>query len=246
MKAIVTGHSRGLGAAIAAELLARGVAVLGLARSGNAALAAAYPQLLVEQALDLADGAAVAGWLDGGPGHFPWRDFAATADTLLLVNNAGMLQPVGPLAAQAPGDVLRAVALNVGLPLALSGAVAAVRAGRPLRVVHVSSGAARSAYAGWSVYGATKAALDQHARAVLLDGSPGVKICSLAPGVIDTDMQAEIRAGAAGLFPAIERFKGLKADGNLSTPTAAATRLVAYLLGDSFGEQAVADLRDLE
>jgi len=245
MKAIVTGHSRGLGAAIAAELLAHGIAVLGVARGGNATLAAAYPQLLVEQALDLADGVAVAAWLDGGLGNSLWRDFAATADTLLLVNNAGMLQPVGPLAAQAPGEVLRAVSLNVGLPLALSSAAAAVRATRPLRVLHVSSGAARSAYAGWGVYGATKAALDQHARAVALDGSPGVKICSLAPGVIDTDMQAEIRAGSAALFPATERFKDLKTDGNLSTPAATAAKMVNYLLADGFGEEPVADLRDL-
>ena len=78
-----------------------------------------------------------------------------------------------------------------------------------------------------------------------LDGSTGVQICSLAPGVVDTDMQADIRAGSAALFPAIDRFKGLKADGNLSTPAAAAAKLVDYLLGEGFGEQAMADLRDL-
>ncbi|WP_207209526.1 SDR family NAD(P)-dependent oxidoreductase [Frigidibacter mobilis] len=67
--AIVTGHSRGLGAAIAAELLGRGARVLGLARQGNPALAAAYPEALTEVALDLADPAALAEWLPGLRAH---------------------------------------------------------------------------------------------------------------------------------------------------------------------------------
>ena len=58
MKAIVTGHTRGLGAAIAEQLLARGIAVLGLARSGNTDLATRYPDLFNEIALDLADSVA--------------------------------------------------------------------------------------------------------------------------------------------------------------------------------------------
>lgn len=239
MKAILTGHSRGLGAAIAEALLVRGVAVLGISRGGNPALAAAYPQLLSEQSLDLADSAAVAAWLAGDS----WRHFAG-GKNLLLINNAGMLQPVGPLTSQDADEIVRAVSLNVTLPLLLSNAMAKARAGRELRVLHVSSGAARSAYAGWSLYCATKAALDQHARAVALDNSPGVKICSLAPGVIDTDMQAEIRAGSAALFPALDRFKGLKAEGNLAAPAVAAAKLVDYLLSADYGRQPVADLRD--
>lgn len=239
--AILTGHSRGLGAAIAAELLVRGVAVLGLARGGNPALAKAYPQLLTERRLDLSDPAAVTGWLASDD----WRALASGKEPLLLINNAGLLQPVGPVDHQDGEEIVRAVNLNVTAPLLLTSALAAARAGRELRVLHVSSGAARNAYAGWSVYCATKAALDQHARAVALDGGAGVRICSLAPGVIDTDMQAEIRAGSAELFPLLERFKGLKADGNLVPPAVAAASLVDYLLSDAFGSQPVADLRDL-
>lgn len=242
MQAILTGHSRGLGAAIAEALLARGVAVLGLARGSNPALAAAYPQLLREQSLDLADSAAVAAWLAGDG----WRHCADGTEPLLLINNAGMLQPVGPLSVQDADAIVRAVSLNVTLPLLLSSTLAKARAGRELRILHVSSGAARSAYAGWSLYCATKAALDQHARAVALDDSPGIKICSLAPGVIDTDMQAEIRAGSAELFPSLDRFKGLKADGNLAAPAVAAAKLVDYLLSTAYGSQPVADLRDFD
>jgi NAD(P)-dependent dehydrogenase (short-subunit alcohol dehydrogenase family) len=95
------------------------------------------------------------------------------------------------------------------------------------------------------VYCATKAALDQHARAVVLDGDQGVQICSLAPGVIDTGMQAEIRATAEECFPMRQRFVDLKETGTLVDPDDCADQLIDYLLGKSFGHEVVADLRTL-
>ena len=66
IKAILTGHTKGLGAAIAADLLARGIGVLGLARGASADLAARFPALFEQVELDLADSAALAAWLGGG------------------------------------------------------------------------------------------------------------------------------------------------------------------------------------
>lgn len=240
--AILTGHSRGLGAAVTAELLARGVAVLGLSRSENPALARAHPGQLEQVSIDLADGAALAHWLDGGT----LARFVADADRVLLINNAGLLQPVGPLGSQDGAAIARALAVNVLAPLSLANALVAARpAARDCRILHVSSGAARKAYAGWSVYGATKAALDQHARAVAADALPGLRICSLAPGVLDTGMQAEVRASSPDRFPARERFAALARDGQLVPPQDAARRLVAHLLSEDFGREVVADLREL-
>ena len=233
LKAIVTGHTRGLGAAIAAELAGRGVAVLGLARGRAAAPAIAQVEL------DMADPAALQAWLAGNA----LREFLGDATQALLINNAGVVTPVGPLAAQDPADVMRAVALNVAAPLALSAAFvqAAPQIGR--RILHVSSGAGRNAYPGWSVYCATKAALDLHARAVQLDGDAQVRICSLAPGVIDTDMQATIRATPDADFPLRQRFVELKESGTLVTPEDCARALVDYLLAENFGAEPVDDLR---
>jgi len=232
-KAIVSGHTRGLGAAIAAELQARGVAVLGLAR-GRSQLDG------IEQAqVDMADPAALQAWL-AGPAL---RDYLRDAHEALLVNNAGVVTPVGPLAAQDPADVLRAVSLNVGAPLALSAAFVQAAPQAERRILHVSSGAGRNAYPGWAVYCATKAALDHHARAVLLDGDARVRACSLAPGVIDTDMQAAIRATPDASFPLRERFVELKESGALDSPAQCARKLVDYLLAQRFGSEAVDDLR---
>lgn len=241
MKAIVTGHTRGLGAAIADQLLARGIAVLGLARSGSADLAARYPELFREIALDLADSGALLAALAGET----VSAFVAGAPSLLLINNAGMLQPVGPLAQQDAAAIARTVSLNVAAPLILSSAIAAQMSGRPCRILHVSSGAARHAYEGWSIYCATKAALDQHANAISLDRSPEVRICSVAPGVVDTDMQTEVRALPAERFPMRERFVKMKNEGMLTPPSVAAEKLVAYLLSDAFGTTPTADVREL-
>jgi NAD(P)-dependent dehydrogenase (short-subunit alcohol dehydrogenase family) len=236
MKAIVTGHTKGLGAAIAAELTARGIPVLGLARSRAAG---ASPALLTAIEVDLSDGAALAAFVAGGA----LGDWLADADTTLLVNNAGVVAPVGPLREQDPLAVLHAVTLNVAAPLALAAAV--VRASRgERRILHVSSGAGRNAYPGWSVYCATKAALDRHAEAVLLDGDASVRCASLAPGVIDTGMQAEIRATPESRFPMKERFVQLKQEGALAKPEECARQMVDYLLAPRFGRDAVADLRD--
>ncbi len=153
------------------------------------------------------------------------------------------MQPVGPLHEQDPLAVGRAVALNVAAPLMLAAAVVAATPLAARRVLHVSSGAGSSSYPGWSVYGATKAALDHHARSAALDDVPGLRVCSLAPGVIDTAMQAEIRATPLAHFPNRQRFIDMERSGQLSAPDACATRLVDYLLSAQFGDMAVEDLR---
>ena len=241
-KAIVTGHTRGLGEAIAETLLSRGIDVLALARKTNAALAARFAGRLEEVELDLADLASVERWLAGDA----LRRFVSGADTVLLVNNAGVLQPVGTLEQQDAGAIARAVSLNVAAPLMFASALAAASVdAKDRRIVHVSSGAARNAYPGWSIYCATKAALDHHARAVALDHNRALRIASVAPGVVDTDMQGEIRATGLERFPLREKFDALKRDGLLATPAQSATKLVDHALSESFGETPVVDVREL-
>ena len=142
IKAVVTGHTRGLGAAVAAELVARGIPVLGLAR-GHAEIGEGMQQAVV----DLGDAAAFGAWLGG----HTLGSFLAGCDTALLVNNAGVVTPVGPLAEQDPQAALRAALINVAAPLALSAAFVQAAPQAERRILHISSGAGRSAYPGWSV-----------------------------------------------------------------------------------------------
>ncbi|HKT96448.1 MAG TPA: SDR family oxidoreductase [Paraburkholderia sp.] len=248
IRAIVTGQSRGLGAALADLLLERRIDVLGLGRSAHPTLAARERSPSAAQfeqvALDLADPAALERWLASGA----LRQFAHGAQCVLLFNNAGTVEPIAPLGAQDANAIARAVSLNVAAPLMLANALASSEAsGAALerRIVHISSGAARNAYAGWSIYCATKAALDHHARAVALDATPAVRICSVAPGVVDTGMQATIRATSADKFPLRERFEQLKETGQLASPEQAARQLIDYALSDAFGTTPTADVREL-
>ena len=240
--AIVTGHTRGLGAALAGQLLARNIAVLGLSRSHNATLAQRFPQTLQQAELDLADSASVARWLAGDT----LSRFVDGADSVLLFNNAGMVQPIGPIEGQDVTAIANAVSLNVATPLMLASAVAAASvSASDRRIVHISSGAARNAYAGWSIYCATKAALDHHARAVALDANRALRICSLAPGVVDTNMQAEIRSSGKEQFPLREKFEELKRNGQLVSPEQCATQLIDFTLSETFGQTPVADIREV-
>lgn len=241
VKAIVTGHTHGLGAATALALLNRGIPVLGIARGSSDQLSNRFPALCQQTKISLDDTDAIATWLATPALH----DFLAGCTEVLLINNAGIVQPVGTLQDQDPLQIARAIALNVTAPLMLAAAVVQATPGKQRRILHISSGAGRSAYPGWSVYCATKAALDHHARAVALDGQAGVRICSLAPGVIDTAMQAEIRATPESQFPIRQRFLDMKQLGELASPADCAEQLVAYLLSDAFGRTPVDDVRNV-
>ncbi len=236
-KLIITGHTRGLGQALAELYLRRGWRVLGLAR-GVADMVS--PNLRQVQ-IDLADGAALAAWLSDGL----LRGFLADADNILLVNNAGTVSPNAVSGRQRPSEILSAVSLNVAAPLLLANAVLAARPALvPLDILHIGSGAGRKSYAGWSVYGASKAALDHHARCLAAEHHENVRAACLAPGVVDTDMQAQIRASDAAAFPLKGRFVSLKNEGGLQTAADTAAKIAAYVESERFGTEAAADIRD--
>ena len=238
--AVVTGHSRGLGEAIAAELLARGARVFGLARHENPELARRHGNALTQLTLDLADLPAVTRWLESDALSQCLRD----CDVALLINNAGLLEPLAPLEKQEPSVVARTISVNVGAVLALSAAfVTATDQVADRRILHISSGAARKAYPGWSVYCASKAALDHHARAVALDKTARLRISSVAPGVIDTHMQDLIRASDEQDVPDQPRFTEMWREGKLQRPNDVARAIADFVLSQEFGSEPVSDLR---
>jgi NAD(P)-dependent dehydrogenase (short-subunit alcohol dehydrogenase family) len=117
----------------------------------------------------------------------------------------------------------------------------------PRKILNISSGLGRYAMAGSTVYCAIKAGMDHYSRSLALEeaGRPnGANIVSLAPGVIDTDMQIQLRGANPAAFPDQKRFAGLKSNGQLASPEAAAAKVIAYLQRSDFGQTVTADVRD--
>ncbi|WP_416192638.1 SDR family NAD(P)-dependent oxidoreductase [Neisseria sp. CCUG12390] len=234
-KIIITGHTGGLGEALAAHYLQGSMEVWGIARRSLPA-----QNGLRQSAVDLADTEGLAAWLQRGE----IDAFMQDTDELVLINNAGTVFPSAVCGKQRPSEIAAAVGLNITAPLLFSNHVLAVRPENlQVKIVHISSGAGRNAYPGWSVYGASKAALDHHLRCVEAENHHNVKVCSIAPGVVDTDMQAQIRAQDGGDFPILPRFQQLHANQELSPPETAA-KIIASMIDDAdFGDEIIQDVR---
>lgn len=223
--AAVTGASRGLGAALAARFAARGMALGLCARTEPAVPDGAAPDAVVTAAVDVRDAAAV----DAFAAHV-----AATLGPVdLWVNNAGVIGPIDPARDSDPDEIHDALLINIGGVMHGSAAFArAARQAPPARrvLVNISSGAATSVYPGWSTYGPTKAAVDHYSRIVAVE-EPDLVVYAVAPGVVDTDMQAAIRASDPAAFPARPRFEAMHRDGTWNDPAWIADHLAGLLHG---------------
>jgi len=244
---IVTGASRGLGLAIARHLLARGEQVLSLQRTPNAQLASAAgrPGQLEQWACDLAAPADAAARLARWIAALPRAQIAS----LTLINNAAGLARPAPLGDVAAADLAGALRVGLEAPMLLSAAFlnASTDLTVPRKLLNISSGLGRRAMAGSAAYCAAKAGLDHLSRSIALEEAArphGAKVVSLAPGVIDTDMQLQLRSADPAAFAERDNFAQLKALGRLDSPEAAAAKVLAYLDRADFGRNAVADVRD--
>lgn len=233
---LISGHSRGLGLAMTRQLLDAGHQVLGIARHPSGL---SHPALTEWQA-DLADAAPVAQrlrvWL---------AQRQPDAAALTLINNAGVLGSLRPLADSPPEEVARALRVGLEAALLLTGAFIAGSQGHGglRRVLNISSGLGRRAMAAQAPYCAAKAGIDHMSRAVALE-APGVAVVALAPGVFDTDMQRQLRGASPSAFPDQPQFARMAAEGQLLSPKEAAARVLAYLARPDFGRDPVADVRD--
>lgn len=231
--ALVTGASRGLGEGVARALAARGAAVMLVARDGAAVEAAARDIAASggraeAMACDVADYAAVE------------RAVARTRSALggldILVNNAGVIEPIGMIGEVDPADWARLIAINLTGAYAMTHhAFRVMKAQGGGRIVNVSSGAARQPLEGWSAYCASKAGLAMLTMATDLEGAEhGIRCFGYAPGVVDTDMQAVIRASGINRVSQLPRS-------SLAPPDDAA-RLCAWLCSGAADDLAGRDV----
>jgi NAD(P)-dependent dehydrogenase (short-subunit alcohol dehydrogenase family) len=254
---IITGASRGMGLAMAQQLMRPHHFLLCISRQQNdglVALAKGRDVGLEQWPLDLDHGfeaaAMLTQWLEKAGKKT--GQFASST----LINNAALLPAISPLSAASTTDIAKVLRVGLEAPMQLTAAFLRATegwrdaAGEPItrKVLNISSGNGRRAMAAQSIYSASKAGMDHFTRCVALEEAAkphGAKLCSLAPGVIDTDMQTQLRAADAQNFPAHAVFVDLKTQGKLSSADQAASAVLAFLNRADFGDNPVADVRDV-
>jgi benzil reductase ((S)-benzoin forming) len=230
--AVVTGASRGLGAGLATHFAASGMHLGLCARHRPTLVARTRPtahdgrvesaEAPVCAAVDVADYDAVARFADVVVAQFGHID--------LWVNNAGLLGPVAALAEADPIQLASVIDVNVVGVLNGSAVFAdhvRRRTGTGV-LVNLSSGAAAKPYWGWTAYCASKAAVDHLTRVVALEEEGnGLLAFSVYPGLVDTDMQAAIRATSLSDFPEGPRFRRAAEENQFNSPAWIAEHLLA-------------------
>jgi benzil reductase ((S)-benzoin forming) len=245
---ILTGGSRGMGLAIAHQLLQAGHELICISRHANEDLAAAAKKTeasLSQWTQDLSDGQTASERL----GRWLQQQDTAQWCSATLINNAGTIPPIAPLSQAHPQDLAQALRVGLEAPMQLCARFLGATEpwGMPRKVLNISSGLGRKAMASQAAYCAAKAGMDHFTRCLAMDEilkPNGAKVCALAPGVIDTDMQVQLRSASHATFPDQPRFAQLQEKGLLTSAEEAARQVLAFLHRPDFGQNPVGDVRD--
>ncbi len=228
----ITGVSRGLGKAIAELYLSKGEKVTGIGRSSDL-----EHENFSFISCDLSDLDAVR-----------QLQFEAFSGEVTLINNAGVIGKIKRLSDMEMVDVDHVMTVNVSAPVLLTQQIYQHVENKDMfSLVNISSGAANRAIPSWASYCASKSALNMHTETFFLEEQEKgnhPKVYCVAPGVIDTGMQSEIRSANPENFSSSENFHNLKEEDKLFSPKEAAERL--FLLTESeYDAELFYDLRDI-
>ena len=243
--AILTGTTKGLGAALR-DVLAADANNLVITLSRAATTVPANATTTINFNLDVSDVAAIETVFAAVTARISDQKF----DRALLINNAGVVSPVGAFDQISAAETGHNLIVNLAAPMILARlfALSTREIATQRLIVNISSGAAKRAIAGWSAYCAAKAGLEMATRVAAQEAStldPTLSICSLAPGVVDTDMQALIRGTNKKQFPDVARFQAMKADGALRNAHIVAAEIIALVAGGRLTNGGNFDIREL-
>lgn len=214
---IVTGVSRGLGEAIVLQLLEKGNRVIGIGRK-HSILAPLFSFIQCDL---------------GKKEEVEQLSFEMFSEPVTLINNAGILGQVKRFSDQRELDLAEIMQVNVVAPMTITQKVyQKMYSANDFTLVNISSGAANRAIPSWGGYCASKAALNMLSETFSLEEEEKgnkVNVYAISPGVIDTDMQKNIRSTSNSDFSAVENFISMKEDGVLFSPKQAAKKLIDLL-----------------
>ncbi len=239
---IITGTSKGLGKAICQELLKNNdVKITGLSRT-NTISHKNYSHLTI----DLSDINQVY--------NFNFNDVKldSSVDKIILINNAGIIGDIKPVGAISNKEIFNTYQINTITPSILMNKFAEKYQFIDTEkiVLNVSSGAGRHSIESWSAYCASKSALDMFSL-VFYDEqkhhkkNKAIKIYSIAPGIVDTPMQTQIRNTDKKDFPLVDKFIEYKKQNLLSSSTEIAKKIISFIENSHKYKSVLYDVREL-
>lgn len=222
---IITGSSKGIGLGLVQHLIQMpNNRVIGISRTKTEIEHPNFTQVTC----DMSEIESLSGILEK---VFPTGTFSR----VVLVNNAGTIGKIAYVGALSPDMIAKVFSINTVAPAILINAFVSKYASyrhAERVIINISSGAATKPIDGWAMYSASKAAINAMSQTAQKEAElkeTGIRIFALAPGVVDTDMQATIRQSEEESFSQLKRFRKLKEDNALSTPTEVAEKIL-YLL----------------
>ena len=211
---IITGVSRGIGKALAEHFLSKNQSVIGIGRTNSIQ----NPNFQFIE-LDLLDSSAIQNF------QLPTTE----NEEIILINNAGIIGDIERISSMKADSIDEIMQVNVVAPIKLTRKVSEFCGNsKQFTLVNISSGAGKRPIPSWAGYCASKAAIDLFSQTFLLEEQElgkKTRVYSVSPGVIDTDMQVQIRATDESSFSSLENFQKLKSEQKLETPERIALKL---------------------
>ncbi|MET1249438.1 (S)-benzoin forming benzil reductase [Sporolactobacillus sp. STCC-11] len=234
--ALVTGVSKGLGFQISKILTEQNIEVIGLSRSTNEKVQSLITNSKGRYSHISADLTHL-DEIESLMKRVCERIADAKPHKLYVVNNASMVEPIERVGFLDHHAIQKAVQLNLLAPMLINNTLLKELRNEAFEViiVNVTSGAAERPIHGWSVYNATKAAVNMHTEVAGLEQEntkESNKIVAFSPGIMDTEMQDTIRSAEEDAFADINTFLGFKTNGNLRQPSEVAKALIGLILNE--------------
>ena len=228
--ALITGTGGGIGKATAKLLLKENFFVFGYSRRNSIA----HPNFIFTH-IDLSNITEVQNLV------LP----IINSNNVLLINNAATIGSIVPFDKKEISDIINEYNLNIVSPTILSQKFITTYRDQKKLLINIGSGAANSPIPSWGIYCAAKSALDMLTKVIAEEDHKHLKIFSVHPGIVDTNMQKTIRGADEGLFPLLAKFTAYHFENELETTTIAAQKIHYIIQNSNEFTKNILSIRDI-
>jgi len=236
--AIITGGSKGIGASLVNTFCKEGFKVISISRS----LSKNTDQNLTQIQFDLSQVEKIDELFT-----LIKNEIQEDVTSLLLINNAGLLGDISALENCSTESINKTIQVNLIAPMLLSSKIIAAYKKHELRIINISSGAGVNSYYGWAGYCASKAGIESITKTIAIEQkeNEAFKILSVMPGVVDTEMQVQIRSTDKKDFIHLDRFIELHENKELFDADFVAAKIYTLFKENEYESGATIDIRNV-